>query len=124
MFRSCVSVPQSQPPLPNNSCMSPLPPPCTGGTKASDFAEEHIWPNFEVALRECSGDVDEAFKRAYRQTDTDYIKLGRQLQDPSMLLTGTCAVGAYGQMTRDTPPFSRLHSTPARPMLRAVASCE
>jgi hypothetical protein len=115
---------RNPPPFLTTPACPPCPLPCIGGTKASDFAEEHIWPNFEVALRECSGDLEEAFKRAYRQTDTDYIKLGRQLQDPSMLLTGTCAVGAYGQMTRDTPPFSRLHSTPARPMLRAVASCE
>ena len=77
-----------------------------GGTKASDFAEEHIWQNFEVALRESSGDIEEAFKRAYRQTDSDYIKLGRELQDPSMLLTGTCAVGAYGEHPPEISAFT------------------
>ena len=45
----------------------------TGGTKASDFAEEHIWPNFQAALAETS-DVAAAFKRSYKKTDEDYIK--------------------------------------------------
>jgi serine/threonine protein phosphatase PrpC len=66
----------------------------TGGTKASDFAEEHMWPNFNAALQE-TGDVAAAFKSSYVKTDEDYIKTGRERQDPSMLLTGTCAVGAY-----------------------------
>lgn len=65
-----------------------------GGTKASDFAEEHIWPNFQAALEE-TGEIAEAFKISYAQTDADYIMTGRERQDPSMLLTGTCAVGAY-----------------------------
>ena len=65
-----------------------------GGVKASDFAEANVWPNFQAALAE-TGDVAEAFRIAYAQTDVDYIKTGRERQDPSMLLTGTCAVGAH-----------------------------
>ena len=68
---------------------------CAGGTKASEFVEANIWPNFKSALDE-THDAGQAFKNSYKQTDVDYIKLGREKQDPSMLLTGTCAVGAYG----------------------------
>ena len=53
-----------------------------------------MWPNFNAALQE-TGDVAAAFKSSYVKTDEDYIKTGRERQDPSMLLTGTCAVGAY-----------------------------
>ena len=57
--------------------------------------EGSIWPEFKKVLGE-TRDIEEAFKQSYRTVDEEYIRTGREMQDPSMLLTGTCAVGAYG----------------------------
>ena len=50
-------------------------------------------------------DVEEAFRQSYKQVDEEYIRTGREMQDPTMLLTGTCAVGAYSKFLANIDAF-------------------
>ena len=81
-------------------------PTVAGGTKASDYAEEHVFPNFKEVF-DRTKDVNEAMVQSFAKTDVDYIKQGREDQDPSMLLTGTCAVAIF---RAHTSPRARLPS--------------
>jgi hypothetical protein len=78
-----------------------------GGTPCSSFAESRIFHNFKHALADprCAG-VQDAFAYSYIATDGDYLQHAGA--DPVALLAGTCAVGAYIDLTTKTVSVSNL----------------
>lgn len=78
-----------------------------GGTPCSTFAETRIFENFKTALAHprCAG-VGDAFAYSYITTDGDYLEHAGT--DPSSLFAGTCAVGAYVDLTTQTVSVSNL----------------
>jgi len=67
-----------------------------GGTMAADFAQSHVFPNFQKAVDEGNA-IPEAFKIAYEQTDTGFLSYAREIQteNPKALFCGTCAVACF-----------------------------
>ena len=78
-----------------------------GGTPCSSFAETQIFENFQKALGDprCAG-VQDAFAYSYIQTDGEYLDFASS--DPAALFAGTCAVGAYVDLTAKSVSVSNL----------------
>jgi len=71
-----------------------------GGTTAAEYTQRHVFANFKAALEGCgsgtSSAIRDAFVRAYKQTDADYLEYARQLPNPAAaLFAGTCAVSCF-----------------------------
>ena len=78
-----------------------------GGTPCSEYAQTHIFENFAEALADprCAG-VGDAFAYSYIMTDKNYLaQAGRE---PKELFAGTCAVGAYVDLTGKSVSVSNL----------------
>ncbi len=78
-----------------------------GGTACSSFSETQIFENFQKALGDprCAG-VQDAFAYSYIQTDGEYLDYAGS--NPSSLFAGTCAVGAYIDLTTKSVSVSNL----------------
>ena len=69
-----------------------------GGTSASDFVQQHLFPNFQDAYEKGST-VAQAFMQAYTQTDRDYFQYARKVNKPQVFFAGTCAIGCFVDLT-------------------------